>query len=55
MARGKGEIGEVKVVADFLPPPDQLALADDTVKVTLSLTRQSVDFFKREAKKRRVP
>ena len=51
----EGEIGEVKVVADFLPPPDQLVLADDTVKVTLGPTRQSVDFFKREAKKQRVP
>jgi predicted DNA binding CopG/RHH family protein len=25
------------------------------VKVTLSLSRRSLDFFKREAKKRRVP
>jgi hypothetical protein len=29
--------------------------ADDNVKVTLSLTRRSIDFFKREAKRRRVP
>jgi hypothetical protein len=52
----KGEVGSrVRRVADFLPPPDELVLADDTVKVTLSLTRRSVDFFKGEAKKRRVP
>jgi predicted DNA binding CopG/RHH family protein len=51
----KGEIGDVRVVEDFLPSPDDLVIADDTVKVTLSLTRRSVDFFKHEAGKRRVP
>ena len=35
--------------------PQEFVLADDTVKVTLSLTRRSIDFFKREAKKHRVP
>jgi predicted DNA binding CopG/RHH family protein len=28
---------------------------EDNVKVTLSLSRRSLDFFKREARKRRVP
>jgi hypothetical protein len=51
----KGEIGKVRVVDDFLPPPEDLVPVDDTVKVTLSLTRRSVDFFRREGKKRRVP
>jgi hypothetical protein len=51
----KGEIGKVRVVRDFLPPPEDLILAEDNVKVTLSLTRRSIDFFKREAKKHRVP
>jgi hypothetical protein len=51
----KGEIGKLRVVKDFLPPPEDLVPVDDTVKVTLSLTRRSVDFFKRESKKRRVP
>ena len=51
----KGEIGKVRVVKDFLPPPEELVLADDTVKVTISLTRRSVDFFKREGRKNRVP
>jgi predicted DNA binding CopG/RHH family protein len=50
-----GEIGDVRVVKDFLPPPDQLVLREENVKVTLSLSRRSVDFFKRAAKKRRVP
>ena len=40
---------EAKVVRDFLPPPDQLALREEGVKVTLALSKKSVDFFKSEA------
>jgi predicted DNA binding CopG/RHH family protein len=50
-----GEIGRVRVVEDFLPAPAALVPREDNVKVTLSLSRRSLDFFKREAKKRRVP
>ncbi len=50
-----GEIGRVRVIEDFLPPPDRLIRREDNVKVTLSLSRRSIDFFKREARKRRVP
>ncbi|MBI2715263.1 MAG: hypothetical protein HYX37_12545 [Rhizobiales bacterium] len=49
-----GEIGRVRVVEDFLPPPDALVPREENVKVTLSLSRRSVDFFKRAAKTRRV-
>lgn len=48
-------IGQVRIVEDFLPRPEDLVLKDDTVKVTLSLTKSSVDFFKSEARKRRTP
>jgi predicted DNA binding CopG/RHH family protein len=51
----KGEIGKVKIVKDFLPLPSELVLKDDNVKVTLSLSRRSIEFFKREAKKQSVP
>jgi predicted DNA binding CopG/RHH family protein len=51
----KGEIGKVKIVKDFLPAPSELVLKDDNVKVTLSLSRRSIEFFKREAKQQRVP
>ena len=44
-------IGRVKVLKDFLPSPEELALKDETVKVTISLSKTSIDFFKREAKK----
>lgn len=51
----EGEIGRLRVIKDFLPPPDQLVLREENVKVTLSLSQRSIAFFKREAKKRRVP
>ena len=35
--------------------PAALVPREDNVKVTLSLSRRSLDFFKREARKRRVP
>jgi len=50
-----GEIGRLRVIEDFLPPPAELVPREDNVKVTLSLSRRSLDFFKREARKRRVP
>jgi hypothetical protein len=50
-----GEIGRVRVVKDFLPSPDALVAREDNVKVTLGLSRRSVEFFKRAAKARRVP
>jgi predicted DNA binding CopG/RHH family protein len=42
-------IGDLEVIDDFLPSPDQLVLKDDGVKVTISLSKRSVDFFKAEA------
>lgn len=47
----EGEIGEVEVVRDFLPRPEDLVLKDDTVKVTINLSRSSLEFFKKIAKK----
>jgi predicted DNA binding CopG/RHH family protein len=44
-------VGPLKVVEDFLPPPEKLAYKEDTVKVTIALSRESVEFFKQEAKK----
>lgn len=44
-------MGKVRVVTDFLPSPEELALKEETVKVTISLSKTSVDFFKTEAKK----
>ncbi len=51
----QGEISKVKIIKDVLPPPSDLVLKDDNVKVTLNLSRRSIGFFKREAKKQSVP
>jgi len=48
-------IGKVKVVTDFLPSPEELVLKDETVKITISLSKTSVDFFKKEAEKYNTP
>ena len=42
-------IGKLTLVKNFLPPPDQLVFPEETVKVTLSLTKSSLEFFKRQA------
>ena len=42
-------MGSPKVVADFLPAPDELAFREEGVKITLALSKRSVEFFKREA------
>lgn len=48
-------IGKVTRVVDFLPSPSELASRQDTKKVTLSLSTKSIDFFKDEAEKNKVP
>ena len=45
-------VGKLKKIADFLPSPDELALPEDKIKVTIELSNKSVDFFKQEAAKR---
>ena len=43
-------MGKLKAVRDFLPSPEELVFEEETVKVTIGLSRASVDFFKREAR-----
>ncbi len=47
-------LGKLKIVDDFLPPPEKLVFKEANVKVTITLSKSSVDFFKREAKKQHV-
>ena len=47
-------MGKLEVIRDFLPPPEQLALKENKVKITISLSRSSIDFFKKEAKRNRT-
>ena len=42
---------EAKVIQDVLPPPDALAFREEGVKVTIALSKKSVEFFKSEATK----
>ena len=44
-------LGDLRVVPDFLPRPEDLVFRDEGVKVTISLSKRSVDFFKDEARK----
>jgi predicted DNA binding CopG/RHH family protein len=44
-------LGNPQVVADFLPAPSELAFREEGVKVTLALSKKSIDFFKSEASK----
>jgi len=38
------------MVEDFLPPPSELVFREETEKVTIALSKRSVNFFKREAR-----
>ena len=45
------DLDAARVIKDFLPPPDQLVFKEKTVKITLSLSEDSVIFFKTQADK----
>jgi len=44
-----GPIGDVETISDFLPSPEELAFREDTVKITIVLSKSSVEFFKDKA------
>lgn len=44
-------IGEIRLVPDFLPSPEELALKKEQTKVTIALSTESVAFFKEAARK----
>jgi len=43
--------GKIRVIPDFLPRPEDLVFWDEGVKVTIALSKRSVEFFKGEARK----
>lgn len=45
------KIGRVKIIKDFLPKPEELVLKEKNIKVTLNLSKSSVDYFKKVAVK----
>jgi predicted DNA binding CopG/RHH family protein len=55
---GLGDIDETKlkiVSKDFLPKPEQLVFKKARRKVTITLEQDSIDFFKEEAARLKVP
>ena len=45
------KLGKLEIVDDFLPTPDDLVLKENTIKVTLNLSKSSIEFLKDLAKK----
>ncbi|MDO8638280.1 MAG: CopG family transcriptional regulator [Candidatus Daviesbacteria bacterium] len=45
---------EAHVISDFLPRPEDLILNEKKTRVTLTLTENSLDFFKNAAKKHKA-
>lgn len=46
-----GPAGKTERIKDFLPRPEELVFKENTIKITLSLSKSSVDYFKKQAKK----
>ena len=44
-------LGDLRVVPDFLPRPEELIFREEGIKVTIALSKRSVEFFKGEARK----
>jgi hypothetical protein len=48
-------LSSAKEIQDFLPPPEQLILKEDTKKVTILLSQKSIEFFKESQKRLMYP
>lgn len=48
-------IGKLKIIKDFLPPPEEIAFREEPVKVTMVLSKSSVQFFKKTARQHHTP
>lgn len=45
-----------QVIEDFLPPPEQLiSHKEETVRITIHLSKKSVNFFKKTAQQTGIP
>ena len=47
-------IGKLTRIKDVLPPPEQLVVPEETIKVTLLLSKSSIRFFKQQAAQHRT-
>jgi hypothetical protein len=48
--KADGPSSRARIIPNFLPPPEALFPIEDTLKITLRLDRQSVDFYKERAR-----
>lgn len=48
-------MGDLKVIKDFLPRPEDLVLKEKTVKVTIDLNKSCIDFFKKYSQEIHIP
>lgn len=44
-------LGRLRIVPDFLPRPEDLVFREEGIKVTIALSKRSVEFFKNEARR----
>ena len=47
-------IGQLTRIKDILPPPEKLVVPEETIKVTLLLSKSSIRFFKQQAAQHRT-
>ena len=47
-------LGELALVTDSLPSPGELVLKEENVKITIALSKESIDYFKAEASRHHV-
>ena len=48
-------IGDIELVSDFQPSPEELALKNQNTKITISLSSECIAYFKDAAKKHHMP
>ncbi len=48
-------LGRLRIIPDFLPGPEDLIVRDEGVKVTIALSKRSVEFFENEARRHKTP
>ena len=53
-AESEFPIGKLIRIKDVLPAPDKLVVPEETIKVTLLLSKSSVQFFKHQAAQHRT-
>lgn len=51
----RDSLEEATQIEDFLPPPELLVAKEETKKVTISLSKRSIEFFKKVSKENHVP